>query len=74
MHAPGGEQERNKAVQVALIDIPGSGVLAERKPDEPLLVLRQKTEEEKAKSGSSVMEGIGACRAVLRRFAVVSCL
>jgi hypothetical protein len=66
--APGGdEQERNKAVRVALIDVPGSGILAERKPDEPLLVLRQKTEEEKAKSGSSVMEGIGtsACPASL---------
>lgn len=53
-------KERNKAVRVALIDVPGSGILAERKPDEPLLVLRQKTEEEKAKSGSSVMEGIGS--------------
>ncbi len=51
---------------MALIDIPGSGVVAERKDDEPLLVLRQKTPEEKANSGSSVMEGIGAFRLVLR--------
>ncbi len=48
---------------MALIDIPGSGVVAERKDDEPLLVLRQKTPEEKANSGSS---GIGASRLVLR--------
>jgi len=43
------------------MDIPGSGIVAERKPGEPFLVLREKTSEEKAKSGSSVMEGIGVC-------------
>jgi hypothetical protein len=55
-----GEQEQNKAVRVALVDLPGAGVTAERKPDEPLLVLRLRTPEEKANSGSSVIEGVGA--------------
>jgi len=53
-------KEKNNAVCVALMDIPGSGIVAERKPGEPFLVLREKTSEEKAKSGSSVMEGIGS--------------
>jgi len=41
-----------------MMDIPGSGVIGERKGDEsPYLTLRERTTEEK--KGSSTMEGIG---------------